>query len=180
MDGSEEISGELIVTRGYTPEILESAEAALDDVAALVGASIEAMQRHAVRFVGNDGSGAALDDERAEGVAVVAFIGEQYAHRWRKRQDVGGGGDVGVLAWRQMNHVGPTESIAQRMNFRGASAARAPDRLRALPPFPPLAERCALIEVESSESVTESLPLLAKAVKIASHRPRLAQRLKRL
>ena len=48
------------------------------------------------------------------------------------------------------------------------------------PPFPPLAERWALIEVESIDKVTLSLPQLASASKIACHRPRLAQRVKRL
>jgi hypothetical protein len=37
-----------------------------------------------------------------------------------------------------------------------------------------------LMEVESIDKVTLSLPQLAKASKIACHRPRLAQRLKRL
>jgi hypothetical protein len=66
------------------------------------------------------------------------------------------------------------------MDFRGTSTARAADRLFVLPPFPPLAERCALIEVESIDKVTLCLPQLAKALKMAPQRPRLDQRLKRL
>jgi DNA-binding transcriptional LysR family regulator len=46
-----------------------------------------------------------------------------------------------------------------------------------LPPFPPLAERCALIEVESMDKVTPFLPQRASASKIACQCPRLAQRL---
>jgi hypothetical protein len=79
-----------------------------------------------------------------------------------------------------MKCAGSTIRIAQRVDFRGASAARAADRLFVLPPFPPLAERCALIEVESIDKVTLCLPQLAKASKIAPQRPRLHQRLKRL
>ena len=79
-----------------------------------------------------------------------------------------------------MKCAGPAIRIAQRVNFRGASAARAADRLFVLPPFPPLAERCALIEVESIDKITLCLPQLAKASKIAPQRPRLDQRLKRL
>jgi hypothetical protein len=44
------------------------------------------------------------------------------------------------------------------VDFRGASATRAADRLFMLPPFPPLAERCALIEMELIDKVTLSLP----------------------
>jgi hypothetical protein len=44
MDGCEEISGEFVVASGYAPEILEPAEASLDDVSAFVGAFVEMMQ----------------------------------------------------------------------------------------------------------------------------------------
>jgi hypothetical protein len=53
-------------------------------------------------------------------------------------------------------------------------------RLFVLPPFPPLAERCALIEGKSIDKVTLCLPQLAKASKIAPQRPRLHKQLKRL
>ena len=123
MDGCEEIAGEFVVSCGYAPEILESAEASFDDVAPLVGALVERVQYYAVGFVGNDGFDAALGDECPEGVAVITFVGEESAHRRRQRQDIWRGGDVGVLAWRQMDCVGPTERIAQRVDFRGASTA---------------------------------------------------------
>lgn len=45
------------------------------------------------------------------------------------------------------------------------------------PPFPPPADRCALIEVESIDKVRPSLPQRASASKIACQCPRLAQRL---
>src|SRR4051812_28420054 len=70
--------------------------------------------------------------------------------------------------------------VTQRVDFRGPPAARAADCLFMLPPFPPLAERCALIEVESMDKVTLSLPQRASASKIACQCPRLAQRLNRL
>lgn len=44
------------------------------------------------------------------------------------------------------------------------ASTRSPDHA---PPFPPLAERCALIEVESMDKVTPSLPQRASASKIA-------------
>jgi hypothetical protein len=66
------------------------------------------------------------------------------------------------------------------MDFRRAPAARATDGLRVFPPFPPDAERCALIDVLSSASVTQSLPAAANAPKIAVQRSAFAHRLKRL
>ena len=98
----------------------------------------------------------------------------------RKREKGRCGGDVCVLTGSEMKCAGPAIRIAQCVDFRGASAARATDRLFMLPPFPPLAERCALIEVESIDKVTLSFPHLANASKIACQRPRFAQRLKRL
>ena len=43
MNSSQEITGELVVSGGDAAEVLEPAKAALDDIAALVGAFIEAM-----------------------------------------------------------------------------------------------------------------------------------------
>jgi hypothetical protein len=57
-----------------------------------------------------------------------------------------------------------TIRVAQRVDFRGPPSTRATDRLSMLPPFP-LAERCALIEVESIDKVTPSLPQRASAFK---------------
>lgn len=44
MDGSQEVSGKFVVASCDTPEILEAAETALDDVAPLIGAFAEAVE----------------------------------------------------------------------------------------------------------------------------------------
>lgn len=180
MNCGEEVACKFVVSCSDTPKILQSAEAALDDVAPPVGSLVEAVQGDPVGLVGNDRPRSDAEDQRAERIAIVAFVGEERAHRRCECQHIGRSGNVGVLAWRQMDGAGPAEWIAQRMDFRGTPTARASDRLGMLPPFPPLAERCALIDVESSDNVTASLPPLAIAVKMASHRPAFAQRLKRL
>lgn len=123
MNCGEEVSSEFIVAGGYTPEIFESAEAALDDVTSSVSALVEAVQGNPVGFVGNDRSRADAEHKRTKRIAIIAFVGEQRAHRRRERQYIGRGGDVGVLAWRQMDGVGPAKRIAQRVDFCGASAA---------------------------------------------------------
>jgi hypothetical protein len=141
MDGGEKVSGELIVSGGDPSEILEPAKASLDDVSAFVGAFVEAMERDSIRFVGNDWFGANFDDLRAKTIAVISFIREECVHSWRESQNSGSGGDIGVLAWRQKKRDGSTKRIAQRMDFGCAPAARTTDRLTALPPFPPEAQR---------------------------------------
>jgi hypothetical protein len=83
-----------------------------------------------------------------------------------------------VPEWDEMRKV-----CNQGHSARGfwGSAHRASGRSPVhVPPFLPLAERCALIEVESMDKVTPSLPQRASALKIACQCSRLAQRLKRL
>ncbi len=141
MNGGEIISGELVVAGGNTPEIFEPAEAALDDIAPFVGCFVEVMEPDAVGFVGNDRLGTALADLRPEVIAVIAHVGNQGAHVRHERQNFGPGGDVGVLAWRQMKGYGPATRVARRVDFGRAPAARTTDRLLAFPPFPPEALR---------------------------------------
>ena len=179
MDGGEEISGEFVVSGCNASEVLKAAEAALDDVTTFVGPLVEAVPMDAVGLVGNNGLCAALDNFGAEFVAIVALIGEQPAHSRGQGENVRRCRDIGILTGREMESMWSAERIAQRMDFGRAAPTRSADRLRAFPPFPPLAERCALIDVLSSDSTTRSLPR-ASASNMARHRPRLAQRLKRL
>ena len=141
MDGCEKVSGELIVSGGDPSEILEPAKASLDDVSAFVGALVEAVERDSIGFVGNDWFGANFDDLRAKAVAVISFISEERVHSWRESQNSRSGGNIGVLTWRQKKRDGSAKRIAQRMDFGCTSAARTTDRLTALPPFPPEAQR---------------------------------------
>ena len=171
MDGCEKVSGEFIVSGGDPSEIF---------VSAFVGALVEAVESCPVGLVRDDGTGAAVEDVGAKVVAIVALVGDEGAHRRSERQKGWSSGDIGVLAGSEMECAGPAIRIAQCMDFRGTSAARAADRLFMLPPFPPLAERCALIEVESIDKITLSFSQLANAAKIVCQRAHLAQRLKRL
>ena len=141
MDGCEKVSGELIVTGGDPSEILEPAKASLDDVSAFVGAFVEGMEGDTIGLVGNDRSGAGFDDLGAKAIAVISFIGKEGAHCWRESQNSRSGSNVRVLARGQMKRDRPAKRIAQRMDFGCAPAARTTDRLTALPPFPPEAQR---------------------------------------
>ena len=141
MNSGEEISGQLVVASGNPPEVLEAAEAALDNVSSLVSSFIEAVNDNAVGLVGNDGLCAEVDDLGAQFVAVIAFVGKESLHGGGERQHVGCSGDVGILAGGEMKDDGPAARIAQAMDFGRAPAARAPDGLILVPPFAPEAQR---------------------------------------
>lgn len=141
MNSSEEIARELVVSSGDASEVLEAAEAALDNVSALVGSLVEGMDDDAVGFVGDDRLCATTNDLSAQVVTVVAFVGEESAHGRGERQHVGGSSDVGILTGGEMKNDGSAERVAQAMDFGRAPAARAADGLTLLPPFPPEAQR---------------------------------------
>lgn len=141
MNSGQKIAGELVVSGRDAAEVLEPAKAALDDVSAFIGTLVEGMDDDAVRFVGDDGLGAATYDFVTKVVAVIAFIAEERAHGRCERQNIWRRRDIGVLAWCQMQDDRPAERIAQRMDFCGAAASRAADCLIVLPPFPPEAHR---------------------------------------
>lgn len=141
MNGSQEVSGELVVASCDAAKILEAAKAALDGVAALVGSLVERMDDNSIGFVGNDRRCAVFDDLGAQPVAVVALVGEKLRHQWRERQDIGCRGNVGILARGQVKDDRPAERIAQPVDLGRAPTARAADGLILLPPFPPEAQR---------------------------------------
>ena len=141
MNSSQEIPGELVVSGGDAPEVLEPAKAALDDISAFVGAFVEAMDDDTIGFVGDYGLGAAANDFPAKVVAVIPFVSEERAHGRGERQNIGRRRDIGILAWGQVQDDRPAERIAQRMDFCRAASARAADCLIVLPPFPPEAQR---------------------------------------
>ena len=141
MNSGQEIPGELVVSGGNAPEVLEPAKAALDDISALIGAFVEAMDDDTIGFVGDCGLGAAANDFSAKVVAVIPFVSEERAHGRGERQNIGRRRDIGILAWSQMQDDRPAERIAQRMDFCRAASARAADCLIVLPPFPPEAHR---------------------------------------
>ena len=141
MNSSQEIAGELVVSGGDAAEVLEPAEAALDDVSAFIGTLVEGMDDDAVGFVGDDGLGAATNDFGAKVVTVIPFVGEKRAHRWCERQNIGRSSDVGILTRGQMQNDRSAERIAQRMDFCRTASPRAADCLIVLPPFPPEAHR---------------------------------------
>src|SRR6185437_7344368 len=64
-DGCCEVDGELVVTGGDAAPILQPAQGAFDDVAALVGFCVEGVEAFARRIVRDHRKGAALEEEPA-------------------------------------------------------------------------------------------------------------------
>ena len=141
MNSGQEIPGELVVSGGDAPEVLEPTEAAFDDIAAFVGALVEWMDDHTVGFVGDDRLGAAANDFAAKVVAVIPFVGEERTHGRRERQNIGRHRDIGILTWGKVQDDRAAERITQRMDFCRTASARAANGLVVLPPFPPEAQR---------------------------------------
>jgi hypothetical protein len=99
--------------------------------------------------VGDDGPGAALDEELPEGIAIVGGVGGAQACRRQRVEQDASDGRIAALAGGYFKREGTAATIDNSMDFCRSPAARAADRLVVGPPFPPAAERCALAVVLS-------------------------------
>jgi len=113
-------------------------------------------------------------------VGIIALVSNQTGTRRHGREQRGRSGYVGDLPASQEKGVRPALVIDERMDFGGTTAPRPTDRLSALPPFAPLAERCALTTEESIITIAGGSVLSPRAIKIFCHNPFLLQRLYRL
>lgn len=101
----------------------------------------------------DDGLDAALCQPIAQAVGVVGSIGQQPARRRNDWQQVACGRQIVANARRNQESNGAALIFGQCVDFGGATAARATDRLFEVPPFAPAAERWALMCVESIDIV---------------------------
>ena len=137
------VSGQAVVSCCQASPVLETAEEAFDKVATPIYGAIERV-RNCSRCGGwNNSLDATGFEPVTQAVRVISFICHQVFRRGDGTQQRHGHADVGNVAGRQREGNRPAAIIGQTMDFRGATAARAPDRLRPLPPFAPAAERCA-------------------------------------
>ncbi len=133
--------GETVVASCDPAKVLETSEHAFDGVALPIEIGREAALPAPVGL-GRDIRGSALRlDLAAHRIAVIALVGVQdFGGADVVEQDIGGDA-VGYLTASQQERDRAAEAVGQRVNFGRASAARAPDRLALLPPFPPEAQR---------------------------------------
>jgi hypothetical protein len=114
------------------------------------------------RIVGNNDGCSASGNGLTKGARIVTLIAKEDFAQRRCREQVGRGRDVRDVACAEPKDAQPPYTIADRVDLSGAAAARAADRLRRRPPFPPAAERCAFT-AELSIMATSAGPASASA-----------------
>ena len=143
-DGGGEVCCELVVAGGDASPVLEAAEHALDEIALAIGDRIEGMMAFAGRVVRNDRDGPTLEEKATQSVAVVSGVGGEPRARWNGADQSCRDANVAAMSRRHFDGDGTSARVDDGVDFRRATAARAANRLRLGPPFPPAADRCAL------------------------------------
>ena len=146
----EERSGELVIAGGDGTVDLEMTDHALDAVALPIELPVPADRRLAVRAWRDHGPDAGGMETVADGIAIVALVGDQVAgpcfgertERFELRA-------VGRLAAGEVEGKWLTDGITETMNLTGEPAPRAAKSLFASPPFAPAAETWPRTVVES-------------------------------
>src|SRR5258708_6052916 len=174
------VSCEPVVARGNPPEVFQPAKGVLDATSLLVGFLVEAERLLPVAFVGDDGFGAAVFQPLAQFGAVVSLVAQELFRRFVSADQAFGHRTIMCLAARQKDGKKTAFSICYCVDLRIAPASPPSNRLFLLPPFPPQAERSALMCVESIIFVSFDRPRPASSRNSRSHTPRSAQRTKRL
>ena len=146
----------------------------------LVGFLVEAERLFSIRSIGDDGLGATIAQPLAQRRTVVSLVAEQLGSGLDATDGPLGRWAIMRVAAAQKEGKKTAFSICECVDLRVAPAARAADRLFLLPPFPPEAERCALICVESIICVAVDRPRPASSRKRCSQIPRSAHLAKRL
>jgi hypothetical protein len=145
-DGSEHSEAEetargMVVAGGDAAAVLEAVDEALDAVAQGIEGAIDRMLDAAVLLGRDFGNSAARENVLADGIAVVAAVGEE--HLWA---DVVLGHQLGIrgavvrLAGCQKQTDRKTLSVGPKVDFGREATARAAKSLVLSPPFPPAAQ----------------------------------------
>ena len=140
----------------------------------------EAERLLSVAAVGNDWLGSAILQPQTQLGAVVGLVGDQAFRCFAYGDEPLRDRAVMRFAAGQEDGEKTAPSICACTDLCVAPASRAANCLLLLPPFPPAAERCALICVESIICVFAELPVPASFRNRFSQIPRRAQRTKRL
>ena len=136
------------------PEVLETTEEALDDIALAVGDGVVAVRMLAGWLWRDDDLAAAFGEPVAQGPGIVGAVGDELARGAGDGEQVARSVQVAGVAGGEDEGERAAELVGQRVNLGGTSTARTPDRMSAGPPFAPAAERCALTCMLSSEAIT--------------------------
>jgi len=132
---------EAVVAGGDPSEVLDASEHALDGIAVAVEEGREAVLPASIGLWRDIRRGALVLDFATDGVAVVALVAVQDRRFGHLVEQGVGGNTVSHMAAGQQERDRAAEAVGQRVDLRGAPAARAADRLGELPPLPPEAQR---------------------------------------
>jgi hypothetical protein len=152
-----------VIARRHAPEILQSAEHALDGVAIAVEERREAILPFSVGLGRDVGHRAVFLDLPTDRIRVVTLVGVQDLAGRKPSEKLRAGRAIGNLAACEHEREWPALRILQCMDLRRPPAARATDRLVFLPPFPPEAERCAFTAELSINTCSGGPPACASA-----------------
>jgi hypothetical protein len=115
----------------------------------LVELFVEAKALLAVGAIGDDRCGPLILELFAQFIAVVGCVPKHVVGCFDPANEALCGRIIMRLATGEQNRNQPSLSICECVNLSVAPTSRATNRLFFFPPFPPEAERCALIWVES-------------------------------
>ena len=68
-------------------------------------------------------SGAPLDKELSQPVAVIGCVGSTHCRRWQSAKQAQGGAHIAELAWSYLKRDESPTAVDRRMDFRRAAAA---------------------------------------------------------
>ena len=150
MEHAEEAFSELVVAGCDGAVDFEMADHALDAVALPVEVLVPADRLFAAGARRDDGADPARLEVGADGVAVIAFVGDHgFGPGLRQFDQRVVGGAVRRFAAGEVEGDGAAAGFSETVNFTGEPAPRAAKSLSASPPFAPAAETWPRTVVES-------------------------------
>lgn len=124
-----------MVAGGDTPEVLETAKHAFDEIAPFVNVWVERVEPLSGWIVRNNGLCAAFDEKAAQAVCIIGGVCGAKLRRGQRAEKGHGGADIAELPRHCFDGDGAAERIADGVDFCRAAAARATDRLARRPPL---------------------------------------------
>lgn len=136
-DGGQEVVGEMIVSCCDPAEVLDASELALDGVAVAVEGGREVVLPASIGLWRDIRRDALALDLAADGVTVIPLVAMQGRRLGHLVEQGVGGNTARDLAASQQERDQTAEAIGERVELRGAPAARTADRLGEFPPLSP-------------------------------------------
>ena len=131
MNAGEENLGELVVTRGDGPKMLELVEETLNEIAFAVEGEVARARGFSVGFGWDDWRDRSSVEDADEEVGVEGLVGDQSAGIDGFDQRFGTS-QIVILARAEHHLNGIAEGVDERVNLGGQSAAGSADGLRAV------------------------------------------------